>query len=217
MNAGLTMRPAPLFCGLSHDAQLAGNCGSGRRALGGSLHASSRRWTRRSPVDSGGLPSYAYVTEMVEDKNTSIRGCVSSFLARARKRPRRDGGQRAVRAASQNPPAEELQSTAKKRPPPSNDKNEGTCRPGHGRNAPTLTRRHADRRAASVAPGGHSARCSQAPSTTRLRRGGADIGQPRWRRRSISCTNCVATCAAGVHAPAPGEAGFKSMMPRPAA
>ena len=82
--------------------------------------------------------SYAYVTEMVEDKNTSIKRLRQLFFG-SRTEKTKDvtaGAAGPSETASQKPPAEELQSTANETAADtSNDKNDGEpVAPGHGRN-----------------------------------------------------------------------------------
>jgi transposase len=82
--------------------------------------------------------SYAYVTEMVEDKNTSIRRLRQLFFG-SRTEKTKDvtaGAAGPSETASQNPPAEEPQSTANETAADtSNDENDGEpVAPGHGRN-----------------------------------------------------------------------------------
>jgi len=144
---------------------------------------------------------------MVETR-TLDKAAASALFCRARKRQGRDAGAAGPsETASQNLPPKSSSPRRRNGRRRSNDKNDGEPAAGPWAQWRHATRAHADRRAASVAPGRPSARLQPRHVSTRLPAwwcGSSD--NRRWRRRSISCTNCVATCAAGVHAPH-GEAG----------
>jgi transposase len=159
--------------------------------------------------------SYAYVTEMVEDKNTSIRRLRQLFFGSRKEKTKTvtAGAAGQSETASQNLPAEELQSTANETAADaSNDKNDGEpAAPGHGRNGADAYQgaTRIDVRHPSLQAGHSCPACSQGTVYDKVPGVVVQIiGQPPlaakiYQLHKLRCHLCGQVFTA----PAPGEAG----------
>ena len=144
--------------------------------------------------------SYAYVTDLVEDKNTSIRRLRQLFFGARTEKTEAVVGQKTEtpEAAAPRDAAAETESAAGEGNTDESDA--AAASKGHGRNGAEAYRgaERIDVPHPSLTRGRRVSRLrSRAPSTTRPR--ACWCGSPgsrRWRRRSTSCRSCAATCAA---------------------
>lgn len=168
--------------------------------------------------------SYAYVTELVEDKNTSIRRLRQLFFGLCMEKTAAVVGEKAEDsdAPSDSAAAAETGLDAEVQgPAESSQSDDAAPSKGHGRTAPMLTAVPRELRSVTR----RSLRVTRVPRAARgrftrrlLECSCGSSGSRRWERRSTNWRNCVAICAVKCsRRPRRSRLARRSTTPQPAA